>query len=225
MYCSNCGKKLSPDDYFCSNCGTPVLRQGLFDDDDSDAHEDAFEETRLFTAEELGQYLNDDEELAKAHEVQADTYAQQSTPVAAPETPAEQPAADKAVASAKVAAAEMIGAAGAFAGKFKGKLGAMKAKQAEKKQAQEAARAEKAAQQPDYEEPAPVATSYAEEEDVADTNDAPVSLKKIILPVIVLGLIIGLVIGLVVTQPWSSGSDDTAETTNETTTGVVMMVE
>ena len=50
MYCSNCGKKLSPDDYFCSNCGTPVLRQGLFDDDDSDAHEDAFEETRLFNS-------------------------------------------------------------------------------------------------------------------------------------------------------------------------------
>ena len=38
-------------------------------------------------------------------------------------------------------------------------------------------------------------------------------------------LIIGLVIGLVVTQPWSSGADDTAEATDEATTGIVMMVE
>lgn len=231
MYCSNCGKKLSPDDYFCSNCGTPVLRQGLFDDDDSDAHEDAFEETRLFTAEELGQYLNDDEELAKAHEAQSQAAHAQAQPAAEPEKATASQPADKAVASAKVAAAEMVGAAGAFAGKFKAGLGAMKAKQAEKKQAQEAARAEKAAQQTSYEAPEedPVSAYIAEEEvaqkKVSRQSDEPVSMKKIVLPVIVLGLIIGLVIGLVVTQPWSSGADDKAEATDEATTGIVMMVE
>ena len=62
MYCSNCGKKLSEDDFFCSNCGTPVLRQNLFNDKDDESNEDAFEETRLFTAEELGQFLNDQPE-------------------------------------------------------------------------------------------------------------------------------------------------------------------
>ena len=102
MYCSNCGKKLSPDDYFCSNCGTPVLRQGLFDDDNSDAHEDAFEETRLFTAEELGQYLNDDEELAKAHEAQSQAAHAQAQAAEPEKATASQPA-DKAVASAKPA--------------------------------------------------------------------------------------------------------------------------
>ena len=66
MYCSNCGKKLSEDDFFCSNCGTPVLRQNLFNDNDDEANEDAFEETRLFTAEELGQFLNDQPEEASS---------------------------------------------------------------------------------------------------------------------------------------------------------------
>ena len=100
-----------------------------------------------------------------------------------------------------------------------------------KKQAQEAARAEKAAQQTSYEAPEedPVSAYIAEEEvaqkKVSCQSDEPVSMKKIVLPVIVLGLIIGLVIGLVVTQPWSSGADDTAEATDEATTGIVMMVE
>lgn len=63
MYCSNCGKKLSENDFFCSNCGTPVSRQNLFQDDDmvnssSNSENDA---TKLFTYEELNQYLEADQ--------------------------------------------------------------------------------------------------------------------------------------------------------------------
>lgn len=190
MYCSNCGKKLSPDDYFCSNCGTPVLRQGLFDDDDSDAHEDAFEETRLFTAEELGQYLNDDEELAKAHEASRKPLMPRRRPPSRKKPPLRsQPI--KPSPPPRLPPPRWWAQPAPLPGKFKAGLGAMKAKQSEKKQAQEAARAEKAAQQTSYEAPEedPVSAYIAEEEvaqkKVSRQSDEPVSMKKIVLPVIV----------------------------------------
>lgn len=226
MYCSNCGKKLSPEDYFCSNCGTPVLRQGLFDDNDTDAHEDAFEETRLFTAEELGKYLNDIEDEEPVQAAQPEESIQQSrvqsAQTAAPTEHAAQTS-DKG-AAAKAAAAEMVGAASAMAGKFKGKLSTLKAKQAEKKQAQNEARAAKAVAAEEaarYE--APEEESYSPEV-VSESSDTPVSMKKIILPVVVLGLIIGLVIGLVLIQPWSSGGD-TGTATEQTAVSTAMLVE
>lgn len=218
MYCSNCGKKLSPEDYFCSNCGTPVLRQGLFDDGDTDAHEDAFEETRLFTAEELGQYLNDVEEEVPIVQAQQPAAQMEQEPQAGSQKLTEI-SADK-NAKAKVAAAEMMGAANAFAGKFKGKLSDFKAKQAERKQSQIEAKAEEKT------EPAESVLTYENDFNGAEeaaAADEPVSMKKVVFPVIVLGLIIGLVIGLVLIQPWSN-SDDTA-TTNQTAVSTAMLVE
>lgn len=218
MYCSNCGKKLSPDDYFCSNCGTPVLRQGLFDDTDANNHEDAFEETRLFTAEELGKYLNEDEESLDKDVIQqpvsADREAAQEMPKRAASS---EKMADKG-AEAKAAAAEMMGAASAFAGKFKGKFGDFKAKQAEKKHAREEARQAKASAEANARETAPQQMAQDDDdyliEPVSVEQDTSVSAKKVILPVIVLGLIIGLVIGLVLIQPWqnsdNANADDTA---------------
>ena len=218
MYCSNCGKKLSPEDYFCSNCGTPVLRQGLFDDGDTNAHEDAFEETRLFTAEELGQYLNDVEEEVSVVQTQQPVAQMEQTPQAGSKNLTES-SADKNV-KAKVAAAEMMGAANAFAGKFKGKLSDLKAKQAERKQSQIEAKTE--------EKIDPTESLSAYEKDFNDQDqtvgvDEPVSMKKVVLPVIVLGLIIGLVIGLVLIQPWSNNDDTT--TTNQTAMSTAMLVE
>ena len=218
MYCSNCGKKLSPEDYFCSNCGTPVLRQGLFDDGDTDAHEDAFEETRLFTAEELGQYLNDVEEEVPVVETQRPV-AQMNQAVQTGSQKSEDSGTDKNV-KAKAAAAEMMGAANAVAGKFKGKLSELKAKQAEKKQSQIETKVE------EKREPAESILTYENDvnnqEDVAAV-DEPVSMKKVVFPVIVLGLIIGLVIGLVLIQPWSS-NDETANT-NQTAVSTAMLIE
>lgn len=218
MYCSNCGKKLSPEDYFCSNCGTPVLRQGLFDDGDADAHEDAFEETRLFTAEELGQYLNDVEEELPVVETQRPV-AQMNQAVQTGSQKSEDSGTDKNV-KAKAAAAEMMGAANAVAGKFKGKLSELKAKQAEKKQSQIETKVE------EKREPAESILTYENDvnnqEDVAAV-DEPVSMKKVVFPVIVLGLIIGLVIGLVLIQPWSS-NDETANT-NQTAVSTAMLIE
>lgn len=223
MYCSNCGKKLSPEDYFCSNCGTPVLRQGLFDDTDGDAHDDAFEETRLFTAEELGQYLNDyDDDHQTAEKVEQPIASMQPAPhVDEQKASVKNDISDKS-AAAKVAAAEMMDAANVFAGKFKGKLSDIKAKQAE-------ARAAKAAEEkitPSAEvvvESADRTASTAEKQEKT-VSEEPLSVKKVILPVIVLGLIIGLVIGLVLIQPWSNGGNDT-NTTDQTAVSTVMLVE
>lgn len=230
MYCSNCGKKLSPEDYFCSNCGTPVLRQGLFDDTDGDAHDDAFEETRLFTAEELGQYLNDyDDDHQTAEKVEQPIASMQPAPhVDEQKASVKNDISDKS-AAAKVAAAEVMDAANVFAGKFKGKLSDIKAKQAEKKQAQAEARAAKAAEEkitPSAEvvvESADRTVPTAEKQEKA-VSEEPLSVKKVILPVIVLGLIIGLVIGLVLIQPWSNGGNDT-NTTDQTAVSTVMLVE
>ena len=239
MYCSNCGKKLSPDDYFCSNCGTPVKRQGLFNDV-GDAHEDQFEETRLFTAEELGQYLNDVEEMPVEEYDQAEP-EKASQPLtdeidqAAPNVLSSQ---DKKVDPAKAAGAAMAGAAsaaGAFASKFKGKFGEMKARQAQKKQAADAAKAAEAVQES---EPAFDQVELIEEDfsqvvqespkkkaKGADLggNDETISFKKIALPVIVLGLIIGLVIGLVIIQPWSGGDEEAG--TDPTAAAVINNIE
>lgn len=226
MYCSNCGKKLSPEDYFCSNCGTPVLRQGLFDDTDGDAHDDAFEETRLFTAEELGQYLNDyDDDHQTAEKVEQPIASMQPAPhVDEQKASVKNDISDKS-AAAKVAAAEMMDAANVFAGKFKGKLSDIKAKQAEKKQAQAEARAAKAVEEkttPSVESAESAAPAVEKQEKTV--SEEPLSVKKVILPVIVLGLIIGLVIGLVLIQPWSNGGNDT-NTTDQTAVSTVMLVE
>ena len=223
MYCSNCGKKLSEDDFFCSNCGTPVLRQNLFNDNDDEANEDAFEETRLFTAEELGQFLNDQPEEASSEPEEVYQAAPQSMnqyqaplqqdyqdyqqdyieePFVAQEVVAEEPqsTAKKGV-DAKVMVSGALGSANAAMGKFKARCQAAKAKKAEKKQLQN-------------EETVATVEVTAE-----DNADAPIPLKKIILPVIVLGLIIGLVFGLILVQPWSNDNND------ETATGTVMMVD
>lgn len=223
MYCSNCGKKLSPDDYFCSNCGTPVLRQGLFDDDDT--NDDAFEETRLFTAEELGKYLNDDETLARERE---------SAEISSDEVPAAALEDEKTVkkeksvtsgAAAKAAVAGVASTAGMFADKFKGKLATMKDKQKEKKEAhsKQIVTEEKsiAQAQADNVAQAPDESSMTKSTNTKAQDAEPVSAKKIVLPVIVLGLIIGLVIGLVLIQPWSGGDDTTTD--EATTTGIIMM--
>lgn len=223
MYCSNCGKKLSPEDYFCSNCGTPVLRQGLFDDTDGDANDDAFEETRLFTAEELGQYLNDYDDDHQAEEkVEQPVASMQPAPhVDEQKASVKNDISDKS-AAAKVAAAEMMDAANVFAGKFKGKLSDIKAKQAEKKQAQAEARAAKAAEENTT--PSAESTASAVEKQEKTVSEEPLSVKKVILPVIVLGLIIGLVIGLVLIQPWSNGGNDT-NTNDQTAVSTIMLVE
>lgn len=237
MYCSNCGKKLSPDDFFCSNCGTPVLRQGLFDDDN--AHEDAFDETRLFTAEELGKFLSEDEALVQDD---ANTPSQQPAEAAfqaaqeAPKATAQQQAAmangsvtqEKIAKSGAAAKAAAVGAASAFAGKFKSKLGDMKAKQAEKKQTQAETQTGAAQAAPNMAvEPDVYAEPVIEEPIVAsEKSDGPVSIKKVILPVIVLGVIIGLVIGLVLIQPWkSSDGEQTTPTDEQTAVSTIMLVE
>ncbi len=49
MYCSHCGKKLSEDDFFCSNCGTKVIRHYVWSGDD----EGQFDETLLFRPEDM----------------------------------------------------------------------------------------------------------------------------------------------------------------------------
>ena len=224
MYCSNCGKKLSEDDFFCSNCGTPVLRQNLFNDsNDDDAGNDAFEETRLFTAEELGQFLDDQpEEVASIVEepYQSNQAYQYQQPVQEPvyrEQPVytEEPVyteppvvnSEMAVDTAQetpvkkgVDAKEMmsgaIGSANAFMGKFKARHEDKKAKKAEKKQAAAA------------EENVTVTEATIEEAPA----DGPTPLKKIILPVIVLGLVIGLVFGLIIVQPWNNDSEEAGDT-------------
>ena len=113
-----------------------------------------------------------------------------------------------------------MGAANAVAGKFKGKLSELKAKQAEKKQSQIETKVE------EKREPAESILTYENDvnnqEDVAAV-DEPVSMKKVVFPVIVLGLIIGLVIGLVLIQPWSS-NDETANT-NQTAVSTAMLIE
>ena len=239
MYCSNCGKKLSPDDYFCSNCGTPVTRQGLFNDED-DVHEDQFEETRLFTAEELGQYLNDVEEEPVSADLSdhADKDVSEIGTKAPQDRSSENEPAKKDDA-AKAAAAAMAGAAsaaGAFAGKFKGKLSEIKAKQAEKKQTAKAVSANDTSSQEmmseaDFEDPQLV--SYPEEKSrpprknkkaAKPVSAEAVSFKKIAFPVIVLGLIIGLVIGLVIIQPWSSAENEDAAA-EDVAAGVVLNIE
>lgn len=224
MYCSNCGKKLSEDDFFCSNCGTPVLRQDLFNDKDDESNEDAFEETRLFTAEELGQFLNDQPE--EAAPVAEDLYqaAPQSMnqyqaplqqdyqdyqqdyieePFLAQDVVDEEPqsSAKKGV-DAKEVVSGALGSANAVMGKFKSRRQEAKAKKAEKKQS------------------ANNEVTTTGEAVVEEANDdGPISLKKIIIPVIVLGLIIGLVFGLILVQPWDNGDEA------DTATGAVMMVD
>ncbi len=234
MYCSNCGKKLSPDDFFCSNCGTPVLRQGLFDDDNT--HEDAFEETRLFTAEELGKFLSEDDamaqnnaEVSSKQPAEAAYQAVQEEPQITSQAAASESTTQEKVAKSSAAAkAAAVGVASAFAGKFKSKLGDMKAKQAEKKQAQAEAKANAAQVVSNQEaEPEMAAQPLTEEPVVAsEKNDGSVSIKKVILPVIVLGVIIGLVIGLVLIQPWkSSEGESTTPTDEQTAVSTIMLIE
>lgn len=225
MYCSNCGKKLSEDDFFCSNCGTPVLRQNLFNDKDDESNEDAFEETRLFTAEELGQFLNDQpeeaapvaEDLYQAAPQSMNEYQYQAPlqqdyqdyqqdyieePFLAQDARVEetQPAEKKGV-DAKEMVSGALGSANAAMGKFKARRQEAKAKKSEKKKA--------------VSEDANVVAEASSEE----ATDGPVPLKKIILPVIVLGLIIGLVFGLILVQPWDNGDEA------DTATGAVLMVD
>lgn len=223
MYCSNCGKKLSEDDFFCSNCGTPVLRQNLFNDKDDESNEDAFEETRLFTAEELGQFLNDQpedtapvaEDLYQAAPQSMNQYQaplqqdyqdyQQDyieEPFLAQDVIAEETQmAEKKGVDAKEMVSGALGSANAAMGKLKARRQEAKAKKSEKKKAAS-------------EEVDSVAEASSEE-----NVDGPVPLKKIIIPVIILGLIIGLVFGLILVQPWDNGDEA------DTATGAVMMVD
>ncbi|MDO4281373.1 MAG: zinc-ribbon domain-containing protein [Peptococcaceae bacterium] len=225
MYCSNCGKKLSEGDYFCPNCGTPVSRQGLFDDDQNNAtNDDAMEETRVFSAQDLEQFLKEDEEAAAAFEEKerlakaARQKDKQHAPkVSAEKVPDKEPSAkieedvkkEEVTASPKksIDIGAKVGGAAAAAGvlgkKWKDKLGDAKVKRDEKKQEKVAEKAKKKVAAAEKKQAAAQAVPETAEDDVK-----PVSFAKVAIPVVIFGVIIGLVFGLVLIQPWKSSEDN-----------------
>lgn len=240
MYCNNCGKKLSKDDFFCSNCGTPVLRQNLFDDQDDDSFADSFEETRLFTAEELGKYLEDvpEENVGVADynkgysDKNVDAYqpAQMAAPIIDDVKNLGQNASIENISENNLIqkSKKKIGGFGSFVGSIKERLQDAEASEASQDDAYE---------EPVYNAPMQEAVQFTEsfaEENVAapqpekqknKKEKKPSSFKKIVLPVILLGLIIGFVIGLILVQPWNNGEDSGENQENQDVVAAVAFVE
>lgn len=61
MYCNHCGKKLSADDHFCSQCGKRVERPVPW----TNTASDTFDETMLYRPDETLDALHQDRELAE----------------------------------------------------------------------------------------------------------------------------------------------------------------
>lgn len=198
MYCSNCGKKLSSDDFFCSNCGTPVSRQGLFDDT-SDVGENKIkfdlDETRLFDPESLEKaeketnsvkipiiYFPESDVSFHDTPIDNDEYIHDENvnQIVAFEENVEG-GKDKNVFSA------LTGLWGAASNKIKKKKGVLYNQDNISYEHEE------------------IASNFISEEQ-KDQYES-VSIKKIMVPVIILGVIIGLVIGLIVTKPWNSNDE------------------
>lgn len=64
MYCNHCGKKLSEDDFFCSNCGTRVERGDIW----SGSDDGSFDETVLYNPNDVLDALRKDEKSVTSTE-------------------------------------------------------------------------------------------------------------------------------------------------------------
>ena len=183
MYCSNCGKKLNKDDFFCANCGTPVLRQGLFDDN-NDQSKDSFDETRLFSSEELGKILQEDEKKTaekKQPRVTApkvtppprEIVEEKVNPLSAVEEAAEevgvssQSEAPSATEEARAAQSAVL----SFGSRFKAKLNDKKLEKAQAKQRKQEEKAQQAEMERLQQEAAESAQQEAEALSYADASD------------------------------------------------------
>ena len=237
MYCNNCGKKLSKEDFFCSNCGTPVLRQNLFDDQDEDDFADSFEETRVFTAEELGKYLDDVTEEEKNPIDNNQKFnaqnAEPSSPVQNTPFYGEEEYKLDAVASPENISDNIpqndikkkVGGFSAFIGGMKERLNKVN-DQDESQEISSDSISEAQLDQPVYMDEAIDEGSEDISVDKSPKEKKPSSFKRIVLPVILLGLVIGFVIGLILVQPWDNGEENTdAEGNGEVVAAVELLEE
>lgn len=248
MYCSNCGKKLNADDFFCSNCGTPVLRQGLFDDN-SEGSKDSFDETRLFSPEELGKLLEEDAQKTEKKDKKKPKVSAPKQSVVEPE-PVEYKAAIQESLSEEIeapqndSAAKTAGAsasAGAFAQRFKAKITEQKLAKAEQKQQKMAEKAQKMEEERLKKEAAAAAAVQEAVQVHADVYEEPAvddyeeviydegddeliekPVKPLSFKMVALPVIVfGIIIGLVLGLIVTQpwANDEAADTTN---TGVIV---
>lgn len=246
MYCSNCGKKLADGDYFCPNCGTPVSRQGLFDDEEDfpELEEEELEQTRIFDNEALQAVLHDDalfvpeEDQVEAEEPPVRSFARflndpHKDPrpfidpqVSQPAGPADHQEEEEGPAYDSFVMGNTEGSQKKASGSSKllGAVGAMTSLlHADKKEKQDESVQDQAEPYFDIDDHVNDMPGIGdlEEEDrprkkEKDTSDS-ISMRKMILPIIVIGILIGLVAGMAIIQPWSK-ADNKAQAG---TTGVV----
>ncbi len=188
MYCSNCGKKLSDDDFFCSNCGTPVSRQGLFEEETvtpdnhlSDLKEEFdLNETRLFNPE----LLKEPDALADIPEIPVIYFSEED--IQENHIPLSDYFSEHDIEEDSLLEDEKKSKKN-FASFIPGFLSNLK-----------------------KEKSIDLVETDSFEEDEADSYDESISLKKIMVPVIIIGIIIGLVLGMIMVQPWHKDAEPTA---------------
>lgn len=207
MYCNQCGKKLSEDAFFCSNCGTPVERQGLKKTKDTDS----FDDTMLFTEKEKesirfeGQQDNKTRNDLGRRKEKRPTWLDEKDDPALYENVKSQPKeelnADK-KGNKKFDASKVSGAFTGFAAGMKAKNEERKIKRAENKVTIDDV--------PEKEKP--VFTFFQgkkEEKGASSVSDSGKSKEDVnetfmylYIGVVTLAVVIGIILGLLLIQPW-----------------------
>lgn len=224
MYCSNCGKKLADGDYFCPTCGTPVSRQGLFDEDvETEITDEDFDETKIFDSDALNTFLNDDRQYDIDEDVQ-----EEDQPIHSfarflsdqPRDPRDYIQAQEAEISKTESQSDnafITGNADTLSKKNGKKqllnaFGAMTSllhneKTKKDQNSEYSLKAKEHHYDLNNHNDAITPIEESEKNVISKKGKASsggISMRKMILPIIVIGLIIGLVVGMTIVKPWKS---------------------